>query len=123
MEERLFQAGDLLRRLGVTANYKGFPYTAYAVALCAERPELLLLVTKDLYPQVARQYSTTWPAVERNIRTVVGVAWRRNPELLGRMAGVGLEAKPRSAEFLSIVTAGLQRAGSGKIGLNGAGII
>ena len=87
MEERLFQAGNLLRRLGVTANYKGFPYTAYAVALCAEHPELLLMVTKDLYPRVARQYRTTWQAVERDIRTVVGVAWRRNPALLGAHGG------------------------------------
>lgn len=109
MEERFFQAGNLLRSLGITANYKGFPYTAYAAALCAERPELLLMVTKDLYPQVARQYSTTWQAVERDIRTVAGVAWKRNPGLLGRMAGIGLEERPRSAQFLSIVAEGLRR--------------
>lgn len=113
MEERFFQAGNLLRRLGVTANYKGFPYTAYAVALCTEHPELLLMVTKDLYPRVARQYRTTWQAVERDIRTVVGVAWRRNPALLGRMAGAELEEKPRCAEFISIVTADLRCGGIG----------
>lgn len=112
MDERLFQAGNLLRRLGVTANYKGFPYTAYAAALCDERPELLMMVTKNLYPQVARQYRTTWQAVERNIRTVAEVAWKRNPALLERMAGAALEEKPRCAEFISIVTTGLRSGGA-----------
>ena len=111
MEDRLDQAYGALRRLGVTAEYKGCPYAAYAVALCAERPDLLLLVTKNLYPEVARQYRTTWQAVERNIRTVVGVVWKRNPALLEQMAGGPLEGRPRSARFLAIVSGGLRDGG------------
>lgn len=109
MEERLCQAYDLLHRLGVTANYKGFSYTAYAAALCAERPDLLLLVTKSLYPKVAKQYGTNWRAVERNIRTVAAVAWRRNPALLDRMAERLLDERPPSAQFLSLITTDLRR--------------
>lgn len=45
---------DLLYRLGVTANYTGFFHTAYAVSLCIGRPDRLLLVTKWLYPEVAK---------------------------------------------------------------------
>ena len=41
---------ELLYRLGVTANYTGFFYTAYAVQLCAEHPDRLMLVTKWVYP-------------------------------------------------------------------------
>lgn len=114
MEKWLFPAYDALRRLGVTADYKGYAYTACALALCAEQPELLLLVTKNLYPQVAKRYQTTWKAVERNIRTVVGVAWQRNPELLGLMAGGPLEAKPHSVRFLAIVSEDLRRGRAGK---------
>ena len=109
MEELLCQAYDLLRRLGVTANYKGYSYTAYALALCAERPDLLLLVTKNLYPEVARRYRTTWQAVERNIRTVIMVVWRRNPTLLDRMADGLLTERPPSTQFLAIATASLRR--------------
>lgn len=109
MEDRLGKACELLRRLGATANYKGFSYTAYAAALCAERPELLLLVTKRLYPEVAKQYKTTWKAVERNIRTVIEIVWTRNPALLERIADSALEKRPRSAQFLAIVAAGLGR--------------
>lgn len=111
MEERLYQAYELLRRLGITSNYKGFAYTAYAMVLCAEQPDMLLLVTKKLYPEVAKRYGTTWQAVERDIRTVIAVVWERNPALLGQMADGLLDEKPRSTRFLAIVTTGLQRSG------------
>ena len=62
-------AYHLLHRLGATANYTGFSYLVRALQLCAEEPERLLLVTKWLYPDVAKQYGTKWKAVERDIRT------------------------------------------------------
>ena len=55
---------ELLYRLGVTANYTGFFYTAYAVRLCAEHPDRLMLVTKWVYPDVAKRYRTNWKAVK-----------------------------------------------------------
>ena len=39
---------DMLCRLGATANYRGFSYTAYAVLLCVQQQDRLLLVTKWL---------------------------------------------------------------------------
>lgn len=114
MERWLCQAYDLLRRLGVTAEYKGYAYAAYAVALCAERPELLQVVTKDLYPEVARRYRTTWHAVERNIRTVIAVAWKRNPAMLDHIAGGFLKDKPNAAQFLAVVTEELRRGEAGE---------
>ena len=48
-------AYHLLHRLGATANYTGFSYLVRALQLCAEKPERLLLVTKWLYPDVAKE--------------------------------------------------------------------
>ncbi len=93
---------DLLYQLGVTANYTGFFHTAYAVSLCAEQPNRLLLVTKWLYPEVARQYQTSWKAVERNIRTVNVIIWRENRPLLERLARRNLSEKPRTTQLLAI---------------------
>lgn len=73
---------DLLYQLGVSANYKGYFHTAHAVTLCMQQQERLLLVTKWLYPDVARHYGTNWKAVERNIRTASAIAWKRNRPLL-----------------------------------------
>lgn len=100
---------DLLKRLGVTANYTGFLYTAYAVSLCVEQPERLLVVTKWLYPEVAKQFGTSWKAVERNIRTVGDIIWRENRPLLEELAHRPLTEKPRSAQLLAILGGVIER--------------
>lgn len=96
-------AYELLHRLGVTANYRGFFYTAYAVALAKKQPDRLLLVTKWLYPDIARQYKTTWQCIERNIRTVISLAWQRNRTQLEELAGYSLEEKPSVGQFIAIL--------------------
>lgn len=98
---------DLLYRLGVTANYTGFFHTAYAVSLCAEQPDRLLLVTKWLYPEVAKRYRTSWRAVERNIRTVNCIIWRENRPLLEQLARRSLTQRPCTAQLLAILSSSL----------------
>lgn len=93
----------LLHQLGITANYTGFFHTAYAVYLAATQPDRLLLVTKWLYPEVAKHYSTNWKCVERNIRTMVNIAWNANPKFLEELARHPLTQKPRTSTFLSIL--------------------
>ena len=98
---------DILYRLGVTANYAGFFHTSYAVCLAVKQPERLLMVTKWLYPDVARKYDTKWVCVERNIRTVAAVAWKRNRPLLEELAHGPLPRRPTASQFLAILTAHL----------------
>lgn len=93
----------LLYQLGLTANYTGFFYVSYAVYLVAQQPDRLLLVTKWLYPEVAKHDATTWKCVERDIRTAVNVVWDTNPKLLGALARHPLPQKPKTSTFLSIL--------------------
>ena len=95
---------ELMERLGITLNYKGFYYAVYAVRLAAEKPERLLLVTKWLYPEVARHYETTVNAVERDIRTVVGIIWRENRKALEEIFRCRITAKPTVSQFLAMIT-------------------
>ncbi|MCM1234920.1 MAG: sporulation initiation factor Spo0A C-terminal domain-containing protein [Ruminococcus flavefaciens] len=94
---------DLLSCIGVTLNYKGYNQTACAVSLCLKEPERLQLVTKLLYPKVAKRHQTSWKAVERNIRTVDGVIWRENRFLLEELVRKPLVRKPRNAQLLAIL--------------------
>lgn len=94
----------MLCRLGATANYRGFSYTAYAVLLCVQQQDRLLLVTKWLYPDVAKRYGTNWKAVERNIRTVIAVVWEQNRAMLEGLARRPLLQRPCAAQFLSILS-------------------
>ena len=109
---------DLLYRLGVTANYTGFFHTAYAVSLCVEQPDRLLLVTKWLYPEVAKQYKTNWKAVERNIRTVSCIIWREGRPQLEELAHRRLEQKLRNAQLLAILASSLD---TGPLAVHGLG--
>lgn len=98
---------DLLTHLGITANYTGYYYTAYAVKLAVESPRELLLVTKRLYPDVAKHFSTTSLCVERNIRTVVELAWDRHADLLDKMANYELPTRPSASQFIAILAAAI----------------
>lgn len=97
-----------LWQLGITPNYRGYYYAAYATLLCAQQPEALLLITKFLYPDVAKHYQTNWKCVERNLRTVIDIAWNHDPELLSRLAGCTLTKKPCCAQFISILSRTLE---------------
>ena len=94
---------DLLYRLGINATYKGFFHASYATLLATENLERLLLVTKWLYPEVAKKYHTTPECVERNIRTVAAVAWRNNPELLREITRCQLSDQSTAAQFVAIL--------------------
>ncbi len=108
MEEKRAEVYDLLNRLGVAANYAGYEQTAYAIVLCIEQQEYLRLVTKRLYPEVAKQCGTNHQAVERNIRTVISTAWKCNRPLLERMAKYPLKKKPTTVQFLAILSGKLR---------------
>lgn len=101
--------GKTLLWLGVTPNYKGYHQTLCATRLAAEKPDSLMLVTKHLYPTVASRCSTSWQAVERNIRQATDRAWRCNPGLLSRLAGRELAQKPTAAQFIAILAASESR--------------
>ncbi len=96
MDEVVLQIYDLLYQLGVTARYVGFFYVSYALQLCVKQPERLQLVTKWVYPDVARQYDTNWRAVARDITTVGNVIWKQNRPLLEKLARRPLKKKPEN---------------------------
>lgn len=96
---------NLIRKFGITPKYKGYYYTIDAVSLYLdiERSELLVKVTKDIYPTVAKKYKTNASSVERSIRTVIGVCWDNNKELLKGIADCPLLYKPSNSEFLDML--------------------
>lgn len=75
-------------------------YTAYAVYLSIQQPDRLLLVTKWLYPDVAKHYATTWSFVERGIRCAIESAWKTSPELSEDLARHSLEKNRLQQNFL-----------------------
>ena len=106
--EGLNKIEGLLNRLGIAASYTGFSYAVFAVDQCLGQKDKLLMVTKRLYPEIAKQYRTNWKAVERNIRTVSDIEWRQHHHLLEELAHRPLKRRPSATEFLSILTLSLR---------------
>ena len=105
MKNRRKNVERLIRHLGVTTKYKGMQYLCDAVLMSidAETNGNRVMVTKDIYPVVARKHHATIFAVEQNIRTVSRVLWERNPKRLVRMAGYSLFDRPTNSELIDIL--------------------
>ena len=66
---------EILHQIGVPAHIKGYHYLRDSIIMSVENPEIINAVTKQLYPSVAKKYSTTSSRVERAIRHAIEVAW------------------------------------------------
>ena len=94
---------DVLRLLGITGRFLGCRRAALAIQIAINNPDALCAVTKEIYCAVARAEECNWQAIERNLRTVVLHAWKKNQNLLALMAGYPLTAPPTVSEFIEIV--------------------
>ncbi|WP_114165999.1 sporulation transcription factor Spo0A [Exiguobacterium sp. TNDT2] len=92
----------LLQQLGISPRIKGFKYIRQAVVYVRERQELLGLITKELYPMIAKEHETTASRVERAMRHAIKTAWENgmhNHEMFeGRPER---ERSPKNSEFIS----------------------
>ncbi len=98
---------DYIHELGVPAHIKGYQYMRSAIMMVVENMELLNYITKQLYPEIAKKYSTTSSRVERAIRHSIEVAWNRGrPETMNEIFGYTIDngkGKPTNSEFIAMV--------------------
>lgn len=98
---------EFIHELGVPAHIKGYQYVRSAIMMVVENMELLNYITKQLYPVIAKKYSTTSSRVERAIRHSIEVAWSRGrPETMNRIFGYTIDTgkgKPTNSEFIAMV--------------------
>ena len=98
---------QLMHEIGVPAHIKGYSQLRYAIALVIHNAELINHVTKELYPQVAKQFGTTASRVERSIRHAIEVAWDRGDiEVLHKYFGETIShtrGKPTNSEFIALI--------------------
>ena len=100
--------GDVSRTLcglGLLPSSVCYFYMAEALRLSLREPDRLLLVTKHVYPDVAR-YSAPRRAAAglRGLRRAANVAWNTAPEKLSELAHRHLTEKPSVSELLSLLT-------------------
>lgn len=97
----------MLHEIGVPAHIKGYLYLRTAILMSVEDMDVLNAVTKQLYPDIAKEYDTTDTRVERAIRHAIEVAWERgNIDMIHDLFGYTIQAdkgKPTNSEFIALM--------------------
>ncbi len=93
-----------LHELGVPSHIKGYQYIREGITLVYKKPEMIGGITKELYPEIAKKFSSTGSRVERAIRHAIEVSWNRgNWDLMEEIFGHSVDidkAKPTNSEFI-----------------------
>ena len=98
---------DIFISIGIPPHIKGYGYLREGIKMTIERPYIINSVTKELYPAIAKKFSTTPSKVERAIRHAIEVAWNRGRidainAIFGARIYLGAE-KPTNSEFIALV--------------------
>lgn len=95
----------MMLELGVPAHLKGYHYMRTAIILSLREKETKALVTKRIYPEIARLYETSGQKVERAIRNAIEIAWDRgNVEYISELFGYSASAdmgRPTNSEYIA----------------------
>ena len=95
----------LLSRMGISASIKGYHFIRKAVMMAVDDQEVLVGITKGLYPDIAKYYKTTASKVERAIRHAIESAWKKNgPQVYFEMAGYLPAEKPTNGQFIAALS-------------------
>lgn len=96
---------EIILDIGIPDHLKGHPYVIEAVRLATEDRMYLEMVTKKLYPEVAKTFGSTPSRVERAIRHCIENAWVRGDlDTLRGYFGNTVSArkgKPTNSEFIA----------------------
>ena len=103
---------NVIHEIGVPAHIKGYQYLREAIIIAIGDMDVINAITKVLYPQVAKTFSTTPSRVERAIRHAIEVAWDRGDlDTLQRFFGYTVsntKGKPTNSEFIALIADRLQ---------------
>ncbi len=98
---------EIIHEVGVPAHIKGYQYLRYAIMMVIDDLDIINSITKELYPTVAKKFSTTSSRVERAIRHAIEVAWDRgDTEVLNSFFGYTIansKGKPTNSEFIAMI--------------------
>ena len=93
--------------VGIPAHIKGYQFLREAIKMTISTPDIINSITKKLYPNIAKRFSTSPSKVERAIRHAIEVAWNRGKiENINTVFGLPVydsNDKPTNGEFIALV--------------------
>ena len=104
---------DLIHEIGVPAHIKGYQYLREAILFTLRDADASAGITKVLYPEIAKRFSTTSTCVERAMRRAIEVAWDRGDEevrqKIFRSTVSANKGKPTNGEFIAVIAEHVSR--------------
>ena len=91
---------SILYNIGGNPSYVGMRQLAYGALIAYRSPESITLITKYIYPDVAKHYHTTISAVERNMRYFIESMYINNPQKINAFMGYECICKPTNTQFI-----------------------
>lgn len=103
---------EVLVNFGIMPHLQGYRYLRDSIRRVILDPNALRGVTKILYPELAKQYSTTPISVERAMRHAIETAWRQGDRCrrlgcLGEAAAA--EKRPTNSAFIAMTAEYIRR--------------
>ena len=104
---------DIIHEIGVPAHIKGYQYLREGILFTIRDAGSVAGITKVLYPEIAKKFSTTSTCVERAMRHAIEVAWDRGDEevrqKIFRGTVSGNRGKPTNGEFIAMIAEHVSR--------------
>ncbi len=94
-----------LSRMGISASIKGYHFIRRAIMMAVDNEEVLIGITKGLYPDIGKLFKTSASKVERAIRHAIESAWKKNgQQVYFEVVGYLTPDKPTNGQFIAALT-------------------
>lgn len=98
---------ETIQKYRIPAHVKGYYYLRTGLIRAVSNASSLHLITKDLYPYIAKEHNTTPNRVERAIRSAIEIGWERGmndeaSDFYGSRNKIFFE-KPKNSEFIAYI--------------------
>lgn len=105
-EKRLeCKVSQLFNKMEISASIKGYHYLRTAIMMGVNDENVLIGITKGLYPDIAKQYNTTSSKVERAIRHAIESSWKKSgKKIYEEIANCLCGHKPTNGQFIAALT-------------------
>ncbi len=101
---------ETLYQFGIKRTSKIYNVIFAAVMKVIDDPDMLYLVSKRLYMDLAKEMHSSYASVEISLRRSANQAWATNPDYLRKITRLDLETKPETREFIDFLAIYIERS-------------
>lgn len=94
----------IVSTLGIKVNVKGYDYIKYFIEKVIENPKYhKKSMTKEIYPDIAKQFGTTPARVERCMRYAIHESFNDAPDAYAKLFCKEFWEPPVNSEFIAMI--------------------